>query len=191
MSKKVFVSSPIRGMEYLRAAVKRACQSMGFDCVISEKSGSSPQSSLEWCLGNVRKSDLFILLLGSSYGWIPTNQNLSVTELEFNEAYKNRMPIFAYRIQCSDIESEQLKFIKRVEDFESGVFRGEKISNSDELEQRVILDVSRFLANLKLTKKNLRCPCCDGLGQIDPRQKIIYCGDCGIVFSLIEDISDD
>src|SRR5215469_5134353 len=55
-------------------------------------------SPLEISLRHLRSSDLVILLIAHRYGNPPTGHNVSITELEFNEAVKLRLPVLAFRV---------------------------------------------------------------------------------------------
>lgn len=67
---KVFVSSPIKGLELERKAAKVALDMLGFRYFISEHDISSLVSSFNHYLSNVRDSDIFIIMRNIHYNYI-------------------------------------------------------------------------------------------------------------------------
>ncbi|EHQ35510.1 DUF4062 domain-containing protein [Methanoplanus limicola] len=63
---------------------------------INEKIPSNPNPSPEVCLSYLQKSDLVILILGSKYGSEDPKENISITELEYNEAKKLEIPVLVF-----------------------------------------------------------------------------------------------
>ena len=87
---------------------------------------TSNEPSQTLCLDEVKKADAILLLLGSRYGYIPTQGNeesLSVTHLEYREARKLDKPVFAFIREDGTREPDQQKFIEEIQEFSSGVFR--------------------------------------------------------------------
>lgn len=182
---KVFVSSPVEGLEIERRAIKEGLDSLGFDYFISEYDVSSPLDSLNHCLSNVRNSELFILLLGDRYGFVPKGRKYSVTEIEFKEARRLNLPLFVFRLKPKKIERKQKEFIKKVEHFSSGYFRGKIIDSPDELKARTIHDISIFLARIfkqNVAGQEIKCPLCHGEGVVSVKNKLIMCSKCGVDF---------
>jgi len=143
---KTFVSSPVRDMEEKRKIVKESLVALSFpDVFLSESDKSQSRSSFEVCLQEVERRDLFILLLGRRYGWIPKGFDRSVTEIEFDKAREKGKDIIVFKLDYFDREPEQEEFIKRVGDFTDGRFWGKKIENCDELRRRVIQDIASHL----------------------------------------------
>jgi hypothetical protein len=71
---------------------------IGMEQYVAE--GNKP---LERCLADVRLADLYVVMVAWRYGYIPNDQPppatpgaLSITELEYNEAVKERKPILAF-----------------------------------------------------------------------------------------------
>jgi len=125
------------------------------------------------------------LLLRDRYGWIPNNEKYSITELEFREAKKLKLPIFVFRMRGEKVELKQKKFIKMLEDFYRGYFRGKVIDSPDELKERIIHDISNFLTRIfkqNVIGEEIKCPLCHGEGIISVKNKIIMCSKCGIDF---------
>jgi hypothetical protein len=98
---KVYLSSTFRDLREHRAAVDRALRRMGHDVIGMEQYVAEGTKPLDRCLADVRVADLYLLVLGWRYGYIPddveTNPSKrSVTNLEFEEAKRVGKPILAF-----------------------------------------------------------------------------------------------
>ncbi len=90
--KKVFISSVINGYEQYRSAAKRAVEIMDDRPIMSEAFGARPYSSDVACVTEVEQSDVYLLVMGSDYGYI-TDDGISVTHIEFRAAKTANRPI--------------------------------------------------------------------------------------------------
>ena len=58
---------------------------------------ASPRPTVETCLADVRSSQLYVLILGRRYGWVPAGESdtqaKSVTELEYDECVNADSPV--------------------------------------------------------------------------------------------------
>lgn len=142
---KIFVSSPVKNLEEQRALIRKALDEMGISYFISEADQSRNNSSFKICLKEIEKCQLYILLLGKNYGWVPDGYNISVTELEYNAAKKLGRDMLIFKLDYFDRESQQNEFINKVGNFISGSFWGKDIENKTELRTRIISDISRYL----------------------------------------------
>lgn len=119
---KVFISSLIIGMEDYRAAAREAVEALGYEPVMAEKIGAKPQTPQVPCLDGLRQAGLVLLLLGADYG-AKQNSGFSATHEEYRDAKGNR-PIMAFVRSGITHDPEQMRFIKEVEGWEAGQFRG-------------------------------------------------------------------
>lgn len=120
-----------------RAEVVDRLRSSNYEPVNAEGFSPTWERSWERIRREIATSHLFVLILGDSYGWIPTagpfaGAAKSVTELEYDEAVRQRIPVLAFikRLDYdADRESEDARrrdgFRKRVCDWSSGTFRRE------------------------------------------------------------------
>ncbi len=115
---KVFISSLIGGMEPLRKAAKEAIESLGYQPIMAEDFGASPDSAQIACLRGVRDADCVILVCGQSYGY-PQASGLSATHEEYHEA-RERCQVFAFIESNRNREPKQEEFITEVQQWESG-----------------------------------------------------------------------
>lgn len=119
----VFVSSLITGMEPLRAAARAGVEALGHRPVMAEDFAARPDSPQVACLEGVRGADAVVLILGARYG-AKQASGLSATHEEYREA-KGARPVIAFvEEQGADREPEQAAFLREVQGWEGGLFRG-------------------------------------------------------------------
>lgn len=95
---RVFVSSTYEDMIEYRDAVSEALNSIEQLPVGMEHFVASPEKSLEVCLSDVRRCQLYILVIGMRYGSVDLGTGKSYTELEYEEAVKYNIPVLAFVI---------------------------------------------------------------------------------------------
>lgn len=95
---KVFVSSTYEDMITYRNIASEAITSISHLPIGMEHFISSPDKSLDVCLAEVRRCNIYVLLLGMRYGSIDDGTGKSYTELEYEEAIRNNIPVLAFVI---------------------------------------------------------------------------------------------
>jgi hypothetical protein len=96
---RVFISSTYYDLRHVRNAISEFIEYIGFQPVLSEQfdvfyeHGKSVQKS---CLDEVKKCDMYILIIGTRYGSIFPNDTLSITHREYREAVQAKLPIFVF-----------------------------------------------------------------------------------------------
>jgi hypothetical protein len=118
--KKVFISSVMNGFDKERATAKSAIESLSLSPVMAEDFGAKPYSPQVVCLEGVKKSDIYLGILGPSYGSV-AKSGLSVSEEEFNIARERSIPILLFVMNCTR-EPRQEEFYKRISSYEEGYF---------------------------------------------------------------------
>jgi hypothetical protein len=101
---RVFISSTCYDLLDLRAEAFAHLKKMGAtpimsDETISDFEISEPQCSIEACLLNVGKCDVFVLILSQRYGpslKIADYPDMSATHLEYCEAIKSNIPMYFF-----------------------------------------------------------------------------------------------
>jgi hypothetical protein len=153
---RIFVASTYEELLDYRAAVTRSVLA----------GGNSPEDMIDWpaddspaldvSIRKVRASDLIILIVAHGYGNPPPNESKSVTELEFDEAVRLRIPVIAFIVNPGhawppkyiEIDPRRRRcreaFIARIEET---VTRGE-FSSPESLE----LAVTKALAGFRARK---------------------------------------
>ncbi len=83
---RVFISSTYQDLKDHRKAVYVALRRLGHESVAVEDWAATDQPPLERSLADVRASDVAVFLVAWRYGYIPANEQYSVTELEYRAA---------------------------------------------------------------------------------------------------------
>jgi DNA-binding PadR family transcriptional regulator len=134
---RVFLSSTMKDLANERLAVRQRLSDLDLEPVNAE--GWGPNGSKSWTRiqGEIESSDLFVLILGERYGWIPdigpgAGSGLSVTHLEFREARRLQIPVLPFLKHLSydtDRLSEDAQrrdqFRREVTDWAEGQFVAE------------------------------------------------------------------
>ncbi|ASP49458.1 DUF4062 domain-containing protein [Cognaticolwellia beringensis] len=178
----VFVSSTCFDLGQVRADIRELIETFGLDPVLSEYDSfpvSSSNDTIANCLQNVRdKADIFILIVGSRYGY-QTENGQSITNLEYLEAKKKGIPVYVFINSdvmnilpiwknspeadfSSHVENKKvLEFVEQLTHFSSNwvyKFDSAKEIKSALTQQIPYLFMDALVARTKLTKNNLILP---------------------------------
>jgi hypothetical protein len=97
---KIYISSTYQDLIDHRSAIDRTLRRMGHDVIGMEQYVAEGNKPLERCLADVRLADLYVVIVGWRYGYIPLDQSppgtLSITELEYNAAVGSGKPVLAF-----------------------------------------------------------------------------------------------
>src|SRR5687767_12017530 len=100
---KIYISSTYQDLIEHRSVVDRTLRRMGHDVIGMEQYVAEGNKPLDRCLADVRLSNLYVVMVAWRYGYIPNDQPppgaagaLSIKELEYNEAVKEKKPILAF-----------------------------------------------------------------------------------------------
>lgn len=97
-SPKVFVSSTCYDLKYIRENIKFFVKTLGYEPVLSEEGSVffDPKSHThDACLGEVPNCQLFVLVIGGRFGANFKDSDHSITNAEYREAIRLRIPVFA------------------------------------------------------------------------------------------------
>jgi hypothetical protein len=133
--KRIFISSVIKGFEAYRAAARAAVEIMGHAPGMSEAFAARTYSSRQACLTEVETCDIFVLILGPTFGF-EVEAGVSATQAEFRHARTLGKPILVF-VQDNEMEPAQAKFRREVEDFHTGFFRA-SFGTPEELKDEVV-----------------------------------------------------
>jgi hypothetical protein len=95
---RVFVSSTCYDMRYIRENLKFFIKNMGFEPVLSEEGGVyyDPSKHVQdACLAEVPNCQMFVLIIGGRFGSKFKGKAESITNHEYREAAKAKIPVFA------------------------------------------------------------------------------------------------
>jgi hypothetical protein len=83
---RVFVSSTMRDLATYRDIIRLALQRSAHTFLGMEHFAAQNSPPLEVCLGELDTADVYVGLIGDTYGSIPTGEHRSYTELEYRHA---------------------------------------------------------------------------------------------------------
>ena len=86
---RIYLSSTLNDLGPEREAIRKA---LGGHCTVVESYTADERSVRESCLADVAGCDLYIGIIGGRYGFIPPGESFSITELEYQEARKHKLP---------------------------------------------------------------------------------------------------
>jgi hypothetical protein len=130
---KVFISSTMRDLQDLRDAADRAIRELGHDPIRAETYPTQPTSSREVILQMIQESDIILGIYVSRYGFIPLGEKISVIEMEFEAAKQSGKEILIYIAKAENREPELEEFLRRIQDFDTGLFRRPYFETIDQL----------------------------------------------------------
>lgn len=134
---RIFISSSILDQPNERAEVASKLRELNVEPVMAEEMHPNGEDSWNRLTAEIESCDIFVLVLGESYGYIPSSgpkseEEKSVTELEFDHAVELGIPVLPFMKKLrpeSGRRSEDAQrrdaFRRKVADWDGGLFRGE------------------------------------------------------------------
>jgi hypothetical protein len=124
---RIFISSTCYDLKYIRENLRYFINTLGYDPILSEEGSVfyDPQLHItDACLAEVPLCQLFILIIGGHFGSKYKDSDKSITNKEYKEAVKAKIPIFAlverevheqYRVYDSNksnpgLDPDQIKY---------------------------------------------------------------------------------
>lgn len=98
---RVYLSSTSKDLAEYRQAALRAIRLAGFECSAMEEYVSADETALQWCLQDVLQCNVYIGLIGFRYGFRPSGQMRSITELEYRHAKQEGLPCLIFLVKAS------------------------------------------------------------------------------------------
>ncbi len=93
---KVFVSSTYNDLIDYRTAARDVILQLKQTYQGMEFFGARSEEPVEACLKEVEQCDLFIGIDAWRYGFVPEKSDISITEMEFQHAQKEKKPILCF-----------------------------------------------------------------------------------------------
>jgi hypothetical protein len=96
---KLYLSSTYRDLQAYRAAVDQTLRKMGHDVIGMEQYAAEGSRPVVRCKRDVAMADIYVLMLGWRYGYVPADDNpnrLSITEIEYRHALANHKTVLAF-----------------------------------------------------------------------------------------------
>ena len=158
---RVFVSSTMKDLVAERTAVRRRLQTHNFEPVLAEGLMPTGQGSWGTICNEIQSCDVVVLILGPSYGWVPTagpqaGRGLAITELEVEYARTQSKVVIPFIQDLPGIEDADRKaFRQRIEAWDDGLFRTTFASPSD-LASKVARSLIELLTDSYIRPQFLR-----------------------------------
>ncbi len=95
---RVFISSTCYDLKYIRENVKYFVKTLGYDPVLSEEGSVFYDPTLDTkdsCLREIPSCQMFVLIIGGRFGGVYKDTGKSITNNEYKEAVKSKIPVFA------------------------------------------------------------------------------------------------
>lgn len=92
---RIFISSTYKDLVEERAAVISLVDRVEH-AVAMEKFPAADHHATAFCLGQLQRCDVMILIIGERYGWIHPERKISITELEFQTAQSLGVHVLAF-----------------------------------------------------------------------------------------------
>ena len=125
MKPTIYISSTIYDFADLRAALKYVLEELGYTVLLSDFNDFKKpldKSSYDSCLAALKEADYFLLLIGQRVGGLfDANQKISITRMEYREAYKlsqaGQLKLLTFvRKNLWDIREDRKALIKAFEE---------------------------------------------------------------------------
>jgi len=95
---RVFISSTCYDLKYIRENLKYFINILGYDPVLSEEGAVYYDPALDTqdsCLQEIPSCQMFVLIIGGRFGGAYKDTEDSITNNEYREAVKSKIPVFA------------------------------------------------------------------------------------------------
>ncbi|MCT7523190.1 DUF1566 domain-containing protein [Aliarcobacter cryaerophilus] len=106
--KRVFIASRFEEFREIREKLKKELLDCNLFPIDLNDNNAVSHAPLARSLQNVNESDIVVLLIGDTYGEPPKGQEKSYTHLEYEEAIKNKIPVYPFAIGKSYINNQIL-----------------------------------------------------------------------------------
>ncbi len=95
---RIFISSTCYDLRYIRENLKFFIRTLGYEPILSEEGAIFYDPGLhvqDACLSDVPSCQMFVLIIGGRTGSVFKDSDKSITNAEYMEAAKSKIPIFA------------------------------------------------------------------------------------------------
>lgn len=149
----VFLCSTFSDLSEERSSVLESIRRLQLNHDSMEFFGARPNVPLQTCLGEVRKSDIIVVVVSHRYGTIASGLDVSYSEAEYNEAYSLGKPCLVYLkdedepVLVKDIERDpkKLKLLNKWKKTLRSRHTVATFRNANEIAVQVAADLSRVL----------------------------------------------
>ena len=89
----IFLSSTFKDLKIHREHLLNLFRKFQLPCIAMEDFGARSKNSLKECTKAVKEADIFVIILGTMYGYCPDG-DLSITEIEYDTAINNDLDVY-------------------------------------------------------------------------------------------------
>ncbi|MCK4736717.1 MAG: DUF4062 domain-containing protein [Methanophagales archaeon] len=146
---KIFVSSTYLDLNKYRAEAKKTIEESGNEFVGMETFQSHTHEPTEFCPERVEECNAFVLLVAYRYGNIPEGAKRSITQLEYEHALRNKIPVRVYltddEFSCPPKVTDENR--ERINEFRSLLLKKHTcsyFSTPEGLFDKLTLDLKQF-----------------------------------------------
>jgi parallel beta-helix repeat protein len=160
---RIYISSTYSDLKDARDAVYGVLRKMGHNTIAMEDYVATDQRPLDKCLADVDSCDVYIGIFAWRYGYIPPDEDRSITELEFRETVRTGKPCLMFLLHEEapwprsqiDRDSSRIEGLREElsRDYTVGFFR-----TADELASLVSVAVGEVLNEVPLGDRLPRTP---------------------------------
>lgn len=166
MHTKVFLSSTFTDLEQYRKTVQQAIRQLGAIDVSMEHFGSRDEQPKDACLKIIHEeSDVFVGIYAHRYGYIPDEDEISITETEYIAASELNLPRFIYIVDSKypwipdyiDIGNNN----EKLHSFKNRLLKRhvcQTFGSEDQLATKVVADLGRYIAMTNSTRVGPNIP---------------------------------
>jgi ribosomal protein S18 acetylase RimI-like enzyme len=147
---RVFISSTFKDLQDERIALKSAITNDLKYYVYAFESGGSGTPARDTILKELKKSEVYICLIGERYGEeiLVDGKRVSATEDEYNNAIKWKIPILVYVKKVSIREEKANEFLNKIGDYLKGS-KWQGFVTTEELIEYVKRDIAKLWGKRK------------------------------------------
>jgi 6-phosphogluconolactonase/glucosamine-6-phosphate isomerase/deaminase len=153
---RIFISSTIRDLTDERSLLRLTLDGAKYFHVFISESGTGYGSSCDVCMKEIENCDIFVLIIGEKYGYIPKEDlshktpydgRISATKGEFLKARSLQKPILVFAKEGVSREKKEEMFFRELSEFIDGEFLT-RFSTKEDLGVRLHDDLSKLLADM-------------------------------------------
>lgn len=159
---KAFLSSTYKDLIEHRKLAVEALERLGQEVGRMEVFGARPEEPIKAVLSEIEACDIFIGIYAHSYGYVPPDSQISITEAEYNHAVELKKPIFCFMVNEDYpwppklIEEYPAK--SKLQSFKLRVSQGlvrDDFTTPEELAFKIASSIGRYLTQTHLPAKDV------------------------------------
>jgi len=150
--KNIFVSSTSKDLKEERNQAIITIDTLdSAKAIAMERFSSDPNPPKDVCLSYLQKCDAVVLILGYKYGSKDNEENISFTEIEYNEAKRRKLPVFVFIKNNPkgkwENKEEEIELKKKLDNFKARLEperKRETFKTGDELGRKIATAIHNY-----------------------------------------------